>query len=180
MHDAGWDALRRGEGGVSSLVLWDSEDGWLYFYDDWTIQAAARHLESADVLVGYSSEKFDVPCVEGLVGRRLALRHHLDMYTELAKVMAREGFVGTKGDMTLDRVCRRSLGRGKIEHGSHAKQLAEAGRWAQLWGYCADDVHLTRDLFHYACEHGGIVGPRGFRMLELPSWVTKAGLEATS
>jgi DEAD/DEAH box helicase domain-containing protein len=169
--DLGWDRLRRGEGGVSSLAIWDSEDQWCSLYDDFTIQAAARHLELADVVVGYSSERFDVPVIEGLVGRRLALRQHYDIYTELARALAAQGFVGTKGDCTMDRITRRTLGRGKINHGSHAKELAAKGRWADLFSYCMSDVQLTRDLFLYICEHGGVIGPRGFIALEVPEWL---------
>jgi hypothetical protein len=170
--DAGWEALRRGEGGVSALALFDSDDQWLHFYDDFTIQAAARHLESADVVVGYSSERFDVPVVEGLVGRKLALRHHVDIYAELARALAHQGFVGTKGDCTLDRIAKRTLGRGKIDKGSHAKELALKGRWSELFNYCASDVQLTRDLMYYILEHGGVIGPRGFISLEVPKWLS--------
>jgi len=172
--DAGWDALRRGEGGVSALALWDSQDHWLHFYDDRTIQAAARHLELADVLVGYSSAAFDVPVVEGLVGRRLALRHHFDIYAELAQTLARQGFVGTKGDCTLDRIAKRNLGHGKVNHGGNAKELARQGRWAELFQYCGSDVQLTHDLFLHICEHGGLLGPRGFISLEVPEWLRAA------
>ncbi len=175
--DLGWDRLRRGEGGVSSLAIWDAEDRWLYLYDDLTIQAAARHLESADAVVGYSSAAFDVPVVEGLLGRRLALRYHLDIYASIAEAGAHRGLVGTKGDCTLDRVCKRNLGRGKINHGSHAKELALRGRWAQLFNYCADDVRLTRDLFLYVCEHGGVNVMTTFVTLDIPDWLCKAGLE---
>jgi DEAD/DEAH box helicase domain-containing protein len=179
-HSIGWDSLRRGEGGVSALAVWDSEDDWTYFYDDHTMHAAARHLEGADIVVGYSSVAFDVPVVEGLIGRRLALRHHFDIYVELARVMASRGFIGTKGDMTLDTTSKRNLGQGKINHGGNAKELALKDRWAELFNYCASDVQLTRDLFRYICEHGGLTGPRGFVLLDLPEWLLKAGLEATT
>jgi DEAD/DEAH box helicase domain-containing protein len=179
-HDVGWDALRRGEGGVSALALWDSQDRWLHFYDDFTMQAAARHLELADVVVGYSSAAFDVPVVEGLVGRRLALRSHVDLYHEVAAAGALRGLVGSKGDCTLDRVCKKNIGRGKINHGSHAKELAAKGRWAQLFNYCADDVQLTRDLFRYACEHGGLHVMTTFLTIDLPDWLRKAGLESST
>lgn len=176
-HETGWDSLRRGEGGVSSLALWDSQDSWCHLYDDFTIQAAARHLEQADVVVGYSSERFDVPVVEGLIGRCLVLRHHCDLYAELARTLAQQGFVGTKGDCTLDRIAKRNLGRGKINHGGNAKELASKGRWAQLHAYCMSDVQLTRDLFLHICEHGGLLGPRGFVTLDIPAWLRSAGLE---
>jgi DEAD/DEAH box helicase domain-containing protein len=178
-HEIGWDRLRRGEGGVSALAVWDSEDSWVHFYDDHTAQSAARHLESADVLVGYSSVGFDVPVVEGLVGRRLALKRHVDLYAEIATAGAQRGMVGTKGDCTLDRVAKRNLGRGKVNHGSHAKELAEQGRWAELFEYCADDVRLTRDLLIYACEHGGLHVMTSFMALDLPDWLRKAALETT-
>jgi DEAD/DEAH box helicase domain-containing protein len=162
---------------VSALAIWDSADSWLHFYDDFTIQAAARHLEQADVVVGYSSAAFDVPVVEGLVGRRMALRYHLDLYTEVAAAAARRGLVGSKGDGTLDRLAKRNLGRGKINHGSHAKELAQKGRWAQLFNYCADDVALTRDLFRYAVEHGGLHVMTTFIAIDLPVWL-REGLES--
>lgn len=175
--DLGWDRLRRGEGGVSALAVYDSDDAWVHLYDDFTIQAAAKHLEAGDLVVGYSSAAFDVPVVEGLIGRRLALRSHVDLYAEIAAAGARRGLVGTKGDCTLERIARRNLGRGKINHGSHAKELASRGRWAQLFSYCADDVRLTRDLFRYACEHGGLRVMTTFLSLDLPEWVRAAGLE---
>ena len=178
--DLGWDRLRRGEGGVSCLALYDSQDRWVHFYDDFTIQAAARHLELADVLVGYSSDGFDVPCVEGLVGRKLALRNHVDLYQEIAAAGAQRGLVGSKGDCTLDRISRKNLGRGKINHGGNAKELALQGRWAQLFNYCADDVYLTKKLFEYACEHGGLHVMTTFMTLDLPEWLRKAGLESST
>jgi len=177
--DAGWDCLRRGEGGVSALALWDSQDRWLHFYDDFTIQAAARHLEAADVVVGYSSAAFDVPVVEGLVGRRLALRNHVDLYQEIAAAGAHRGLVGSKGDCTLDRIAKKNLGRGEINHGAHAKEVALKGRWAQLFNYCADDVQLTRDLFRYTCEHGGLHVMTTFVTIALPDWLRSSGLEST-
>lgn len=177
--DLGWDRLRRGEGGVSSLTLWDSQDRWLHFYDDHTMQAAARHLEYADVLVGYSSARFDVPVVEGIVGRRLALRRHVDLYEEVAAAAAQRGMFGTKGDCTLDTLSKKNIGRGKINHGSHAKELAEQGRWAELFNYCADDVQLTRDLFRHACEHGGLHVMTSFIAIDFPDWLRTAGLECT-
>lgn len=174
-EQAGWDALRRGEGGVSALVIYDTQTEWLYMYDDHSIEAAARHLEAADVVVGYCSDKFDRPVVEGILGRTLRLRYHYDIYTEIARANAHKGIVGVKGDLTLDTVCRRNLGRGKIEHGSNAKDLALKGEWGRLYNYCGDDVHLTRDLFRHICLRGGCTNiNRSFLSLEIPEWISRA------
>ncbi len=174
-NEAGWDALRRGEGGISALVIYDTRDHWLYPYDDHSIQAAAKHLESADVVVGFRSEKFDVPVVEGILGRNLRLRYHYDIYTEIARANAHKGIVGLKGDFTLDAVCKRNLGRGKVEHGSNAKELAARGHWGRLFYYCGDDVHLTRDLFARMCDKGGCMNNnRSFLPLVIPDWISRS------
>lgn len=170
--DAGWDDLRAGKGGASAICLYDTRDNWLYTYDDHNPEVAARHLEVADVVVGFCSEKFDIPCLEGLVHRRIRLKNHIDIYVEIVRTNAERGVIGQKGDFTLDAISRRNLGRGKIDHGSNAKELARTGQWGKLFNYCADDVHLTRDLFAKMCKDGGLINLRGkFLSLPTPDWI---------
>lgn len=166
-NEAGWDDLRAGKGGASAIAIYDSRDNWMYLYDDHSIEAAARHLEAADVVVGYCSEKFDIPVIEGLAHRRLRLKSSYDIYVELVRTYAAIGKRGQKGDFTLDAMCKRNLGRGKIDHGSNAKQLAASGQWGKLFNYCADDVHLTYDLFQKIRLDGGLIGLRG-QFIRLP------------
>ncbi len=158
----GWEELRSGKGGASAVAIYDTRDSWLYLYDDFTIENVARHLEAADVIVGYNSERFDVPCVEGLVGRRLRLKRHIDIYRLLVQAHAAKNIPLQRGDLTLDRVSKKNLGRGKIDHGSNAKELARTGQWGRLFNYCGSDVQLTRDLFIKMVADGGLIGPRGF------------------
>lgn len=167
--EAGWEELRTGRGGASAIALWDSRDSFVYLYDDHCAEACARHLELADLVVGFCSERFDIPCLEGLVGRRLRVQNHFDIYASLADALASRNFRGQRGDLTLDRISRQNLGRGKINHGSNARELARQGRWGELFNYCADDVHLTRDLFYRVCRDGGLVNIGGrFTSLSVP------------
>jgi DEAD/DEAH box helicase domain-containing protein len=173
-EDAGWDALRRGEGGISALMIYDTVDNWLYPYNDHDINTIAKHLEAADVVVGYNSARFDIPVVEGMLGRNLHLKYHYDIYSEIARANAHRGIVGMKGDFTLDSVCRRNLGRGKDQNGSCVKALISAGDWSRLFYYCGTDVHLTRDLFTYICNHGGCINNnRSFLPLDVPDWISR-------
>lgn len=165
--ERGWEMLRNGMGGASAIALYDTHDGWMYFYDDTTIEQCARHLEAADIVVGYNSARFDIPCVEGLANRRLRIRRSVDIYKLLVEEYANRGITGQKGDFTLDAVSKRNLGRGKIDHGGNAKELARKGHWAKLFNYCADDVHLTRDLFDKMVADGGLIGLRG-QFISLP------------
>lgn len=166
-EQAGWDELRAGKGGASAIAVYDTLTNWLYLYDDHEAESCARHLEAADLVVGYCSEKFDIPCMEGLVHRRLRIKSSYDIYVEIVRAYARNGVRGTKGDFTLDAMCKRNLGRGKIDHGSNAKELAARGRWGKLFNYCADDVHLTYDLFQKLRTDGGLIGLRG-QFISLP------------
>jgi DEAD/DEAH box helicase domain-containing protein len=171
-REAGWAALRAGEGGISALAIYDSMLNWSYLYDDHSLQAAVMHLEQADAVVGFASKSFDLPVIEGILGRKLVLNYHYDILEEATRAFALQGGKRHKGDFTLDSVCKRTIGRGKIEHGSHAKQLATEGRWGQLFNYCLDDVHLTHDLFQFIREHNGIIRPdKGFLTMTLPDWL---------
>ena len=168
-EQAGWDDLRAGRGGASAIAVYDTRDNFLYLYDDHTPEAVARHLEQADLVVGFNSEGFDIPCLEGLAGRRLRIQNHLDIYASLAAAIAHRGRTSTRGDLTLERISKQNLGRGKINHGDNARELARRGFWGQLFNYCADDVHLTRDLYYRICRDGGLINLGGqFTTLHLP------------
>jgi hypothetical protein len=167
-EEHGWELLRQGKGGASAISLYDTHEEWLYTYDDHEIETAARHLEQADILVGYNSDGFDIPVMEGLARRRLRIRHSFDIYTALTGACAMRGIKLGKGDLKLERISRRNLGRGKIEHGGNAKQLAKDGKFGRLFRYCSDDVHLTYDLFMKIVDDGGLIGPSGFLRLPLP------------
>lgn len=174
-EEQGWEDLRHGGGGISAMVLYDSFEDWTYLYDDREIVAAAQHLEMGDSVIGYRSERFDIPCIEGILDRNLRLRNHFDIYALIARTNAHRGIIGTKGDFTLDAVCRRNLGRGKTGSGAHAPTLAREGRWAELFRYCMSDVRLTRDLFRYICEHDGCINNNGtFLPLTIPDWIKRS------
>jgi hypothetical protein len=171
-EDAGWDALRRGEGGISALVIYDTATQFCHCYDDHTIQAAARHLEMGQVVVTHTGIRFDVPVIEGVLGRNLRLPYHYDIYAEVSNVLLARGLTAGLGDMKLDRMARQNLGRGKINHGSHITELIKAGQWAKVFNYAADDVRLTRDLFAKMCADGGLISLNGqFLSLDIPEWI---------
>lgn len=180
----GWDALRKGAGGVSVIAIWDSRDNQMHFYDDHTIDDVVphhipvgtlseciAHLESAALVVGYNSKGFDAPVLEGLIGRRLALREHVDLL-ELVWASAKVHIGGRLRGNKLGHVAKRTLGRDKLEDGATAPELARTGEWDRLFAYCADDTDITRCLLEYAIENGGVIDVNGHLLpLALPSWL---------
>ena len=152
----GWDELRKGAGGISCLVVWDSRTNHHNIYTAETLEAAAEHLESADVVLSFNGIEFDIPVLEGCIGRRLEIALHLDLLRLIWQAIS-----GRRKGNTLDETGKRTLGRGKIGTGTGAPTLAKEGRWEELFTYCAGDVFLTRDLFRFVQEHGGVIGADG-------------------
>lgn len=175
--DLAWARVLAGDGGISALVIYDYGADWPYVYDDHSIRSAVEHVESADVVVGYRSEGFDIRVIEGVAGRNIRVREHIDLYKMIAQANAHRGISGTKGDFTLDAVCRRCFGKGKNGEGTKVPELIRQGRWADIFKYCMNDVKLTKQLFEYVCQHGGVPNITGsFLKLDIPEWI-KRGID---
>ena len=155
--EKGWAEIRRGKGGISALVIYDSLEGWVFNYDDCDILEIASHLESADTVIGFNSKFFDIPVVEGVLGRMLKIAEHIDLSDLIQKSLMGLNIPRRKGENTLDAVCKRTLGRGKIDHGSNIKTLIADGKWGNIFRYCADDVRLTKDLYRHVRDEGGVI-----------------------
>jgi hypothetical protein len=169
--EGGFDGLKKGLGGISAIAVYDSLRGRTFLYDDHSLESCAAHMEKADVVVGFNSHSFDASAIEGILGRKLRLKCHLDLLTMIWDSLRKRGVHQFKGNKLHD-VGLRTIGRGKTGSGAHAPQLAKDGRWAELFQYCADDTELTKDLFEHALTKGGVIDVNGnFLPLSFPSWV---------
>jgi DEAD/DEAH box helicase domain-containing protein len=146
------------------VVVWQGESPTIYGQDQ--LEELADHLEAAPVVLSFNGVGFDIPFIEGCLGRRLDLKHHLDLLQ-----LVWDAIAGKKKGNTLGELSRRTLGITKSGSGVMAPELSSRGQWAQLHSYCIQDVSLTRQLFQYAQIHGGVIGANGALLrLNLPSW----------
>lgn len=178
----GWDNLRAGKGGCSILVAHDSATNDYHFFDDHTLNDFASMVEAPDViLVGYNSKWFDLLVVQGILGRRLQIKHHIDIFDSIKDALDREGRTRERG-WKLGDTALRSMGMCKSGEGAFAPELARAHRYAELITYCKNDVLLTRQLLDYIRRHGGVADRDGALLeLDVPEWLllpAKATLEA--
>jgi len=174
-NEKGWELLRQGKGGISVLAIWDSKEKWCFLYDDNHLEEIAAHLESSDVLVGWNSIGFDLPVVEGMLGRKLVLKEHIDLYALTKQALDKAHQRGRKGEYRLGSVCERTFGEKKLESGEMVTELIRKGLWARLFRYCANDVRLTRNLFNHVVVEGGIISINGtFLPLELPKYLMES------
>lgn len=169
----GWAALKAGEGGISCVVIWSSLSGRPHIFGEHTLDGAASMLEDADCVLSFNGIRFDVPVLEGVLGRKLALKNHIDLLKEVWDALSKRG-IPHKGN-SLGELAERTLGIAKSGSGLLAPQLADEGRWAELHDYCIHDVHLTRNLFKYVVESGGVIDSSGELLpLDLPDWLVEA------
>lgn len=137
----------RGNGDFSNLEVtvvgvYDSETKKLtgYFKDElhllWPI------MESADLLVGYNSDHFDIPILNKYYAGDLTKFKSVDLLKEIKNVLGRR--------LKLDGIAEATLGRKKTGHGLEAVEWWKNGEYDRVKQYCLDDVAITDELYQYA------------------------------
>lgn len=155
-HQRTWADARSGRCGISVLCLYDSDMDQFSLYDDHNLSEGLDYLRNSDLIVGFNSREFDIPCLEGYLGESLGSVPHLDLLQQVWKALGRR----QKG-YKLDDICQRTLGLGKSGSGLFASDLYAAGRFAELHSYCLQDVNLTSKLFDSILTNGYIIDVNG-------------------
>lgn len=133
---------------ISLLSIHDSEtDQYTSFLEEdfpklWPI------IESADQLIGYNSDHFDIPLLNRYYAGDLSQIKSLDLLVEIKKTLGRR--------VKLDQVAEGTLGVKKSGHGLEAIEWWKAGEIDKIKKYCEDDVRLTKEIYDYALKNGKI------------------------
>lgn len=154
-HFDGIEAARRGECGISALVIYDSTTGRYHIYDQHTVDEAVDHLNSADLLVGWNTIDFDSEAIAGVSGKYIIVPQ-FDMLAEAWKSLGKR-----KKGWKLTEVAKRTLGVEKNNDGRFASELAQSGQWGKLFDYCLNDVFMTKELYNHVVENGSLPDPEG-------------------
>ena len=96
-------------------------------------------LESADLLIGFNSEHFDLPLLNKYYSGDLAKIPQLDILKEIKTSYGRR--------MKLDQIAEGTLGVNKSGHGLDAPIWWKQGEYQKVIDYCLDDVKITWFLF---------------------------------
>lgn len=128
-------------------------------------------MESADLLVGYNSDHFDIPILNKYYAGDLTRIKSVDLLKEVKNVLGRR--------LRLDSIAQATLGKGKIAHGNDATVWWKEGKLDKIREYCLDDVRITKELYEYARKHGSLKyqdfdGAREIK-LDTSAWEEGAG-----
>lgn len=105
-------------------------------------------FEDIDVLIGYNSDHFDIPVLNNYYPGDLTRIRSLDIMKEVQDVLGRR--------IKLDSIAEGTLGTKKIADGAQAMVWWKQGNIDKLREYCLKDVEITKRIFDYAREKGGI------------------------
>ena len=105
-------------------------------------------LESADMLIGFNSDSFDIPLLNRYYPGDLTAIKSLDLLVEVHKSLGRR--------LRLQSLAEATLGRGKSGDGLKAVEWWDQGLFEKVRDYCIEDVRLTRELYDYALANGHV------------------------
>lgn len=145
---------------LSLIAIHDSEtDEYLSFLEDdlddlWPI------IESADSLIGYNSDHFDIPLLNKYYPGDLTRLKSVDLMKEIQDQLGRR--------LKLDDVAEATLGESKSGHGLQAITWWKEGEIEKIRKYCIQDVKVTKGVYDYAKEHGHIKYPENGDKRKVP------------
>lgn len=103
-------------------------------------------FESADMLVSFNGDHFDIPILDKYYTGDLTKIKSLDLLKEVKKSLGRR--------IKLDLIAEATLGRNKSGHGLEAITWWREGKIDQIIKYCLEDVKITKEIYEYALANG--------------------------
>jgi DEAD/DEAH box helicase domain-containing protein len=159
----GWDRADRM--GLSLAVVYDHSSARYVTYREEQAGALIQHLLSADLVVGFNINQFDLLVLKPY-GPFLDRIKTLDIAQEVRQTLGHR--------LSLDHLGQATLGRGKSADGLQAITWFQEGQWDLLEKYCRADVELTRDLFWFGLKFQYLLFERQGVILKIPAtWHTR-------
>jgi len=155
----GWQNLAAMK--LALAVTFNDLNGRFKTYFEKDVNDLFLDLLTADRVVGYNIDRFDLQVLAGYTDRDLSRVRTLDM---LADIYRKLGF-----RLKLADIARATLGVGKSADGLQSLQWWKEGKTDLIEQYCRRDVEVTRDVFLFGRNNGYVLYPdREGRSLRLP------------
>ncbi len=132
--------------GMSIGVVYDEGKGEYRTYREPEVERLLLDLVTADRVVGFNIDRFDLPVLSGYTSWDLGKIRTFDM---LAYIHGRLGF-----RLKLDALAEATLGERKTADGLQALAWVKEGRFDLIEAYCRKDVEVTRSLHRFGRENG--------------------------
>ena len=131
---------------VSVVGVYSYNKNEYFCFDENELGKLDDFFKNANLIIGFSSKRFDVPVLEKYFKFNLAAVPHYDILEEIVKSFGRRiGLGGLAGA---------NLGIGKTGHGLGAIDMDARGEVEKLKSYCLQDVKITKEIFDLIRNQG--------------------------
>jgi DEAD/DEAH box helicase domain-containing protein len=150
--------------GLALAVVYDVRRNEATTYFEENVERLVLELVMADMVIGYNSERFDLPVLSAYGSWNLSRIRSFDM---LAYIRSKLGFRLKLGDLA-----EANLGIGKSADGLQSLKWFKEGRLDLIEEYCRMDVEVTTRLFFLGRERGYLLfkGRDGVNLRLPVSW----------
>lgn len=124
-------------------------------------------IETADALVGYNSNHFDIPLLNKYYPGDLMQLKSIDLLEAIKTSLGRR--------LRLDSVAEATIGAKKSADGLQAVRWWREGQVEKVKHYCEQDVKVTKEVFEYALKHGKVFYKDRGEKLEIPLDISRWG-----
>jgi len=127
---------------LSVVVAYDYETDKYYSFLESELKGLWQLFESADLLIGFNSDYFDIPILNKYYPGDLSKLNSLDILDEIKKQLGKR--------ISLDMVAGGTLGTSKSASGLQAVDWWKQGKINEIIKYCTQDVRITKEVYDYA------------------------------
>ena len=145
---------------LSVVCIYDYDTNSYSHYLEEDLPKLWSILESADLLIGYNSDHFDIPLLDKYYPGDLYKIRSLDILKEIKNSYGRR--------MKLDQIAEGTLGQHKIADGLEAIRWWREGKVDKVIEYCIADVRITKDVYDYAIKNNNLKFAEGGEILTIP------------
>ncbi len=144
---------------IAIVAIYDSETDSYSSYLSEELNRLWPILERTDMIIGFTSEHFDMPLLNKYYPGDLSKIKHLDILKEIKTQYGRR--------MKLDQLAEGTLGKKKSGWGGDAIKWWRNGEIEKVRNYCIDDVRLTKELYDYALQNQKLIFKEGSQIKEI-------------
>jgi len=126
-------------------------DKYLGFFEN-EFEKLEPYLKSTDLIIGFSSNRFDIPILNKYYNFNVKAIESLDILDEIEEKLGHR--------VKLDHLAQTNLKIGKTApSGLEAIKLYNEKRWDDLKNYCLNDVKITKELYELGKKQGHLLVP---------------------
>ena len=151
----GWNNFEALE--VSMVCVYSYAKDKYFSFNEHHLADAAKLFDSGSLLVGFSSNRYDIPVLEAHFGRLPGV--NVDLWGKERFDLLEEIELALGQRISLDKLSRANLGVGKERKGHEAITMYKNGEMEELEKYCLQDVRLTKDLYDLYNKNGELFVP---------------------